>query len=81
MNIYESNNRLNQCPESTCRPRRSRYYPYIYANNKKNTVMATESTDGALQMSVVKNPIATIIVQESSKRGVWRSTKRVKEFE
>ena len=46
----------------------------------KNTVMATESTDGALQMSIVKNPIATIIVQESSKRGIWGSTERVKEF-
>ena len=37
--------------------------------------MSTKSTDSALQVSVVVNPIVAIIVQESSKRscGVWLS--------
>jgi len=42
--------------------------------------MSTKSTGSALQVPVVVNPIATIIVQESSKRSVGRSAERVKEF-
>ena len=42
--------------------------------------MSTKSTDSALQVSVVVNPIVAIIVQESYKRIVGRSAERVNEF-